>query len=170
MKYVKYTILILLLLLVTGCKKENIIDLEDTKDITFHDLILTIPKVYEKNSNTTDHFEFYSIPEEEVKDFYCTFELLENKYYKENIEEEIEKELAKEYFEEYEIKKTTINDKEWHYAEAKSKSKSGLYYLQGVFITVYNESSYTFEYTSYSPDKESCEELFEDIIDSLRFE
>ena len=170
-KIIKLLSLFLILILLTACnqKKEIEIDLNDTKEIQFHDLSLTIPKVYEKNKDTTDHFEFYSIPEEK-NNFYCTFELLENKYYKEKLEEEIENELPKDYFESYKVFKVVINSHEWYFAEAKSKSKGGLYYLQGVYTTTYNNVGYTFEYTSYSPDKASCKELFENITDSLRFE
>ena len=170
-KSLKIISILFFLLFVSACANkgnEVEINLEDTKEIEFHDLVLTIPKVYEKNNEITEHFQFYSIPEEK-KDFYCTFELLEKKNYKEKYEEEIENELPKEYFESYEIKQDIINDQVWSYAEAKSKSKGGLYYLQGVYFTVYQDRGYTFEYTSYSPDKKSCDKLFKSIIKTLKF-
>jgi len=172
----KIIILIVCVLLLVGCSKRKseirYVNLNKTKIEEFEKLQLTIPEIFKKSNESTDSFVFYSIQDDKKKLYdysFCSIELLKTKYYSSNFEDEIKQELSENYFQEYEIKKKKINGKEWLYAIAKSKETENTYYTETVYFTEHDNLGYFLEMINFMPEEMSCDKLFNQTRDSLKF-
>ena len=157
MKKIGLLAVVVSLLLLSGCGKS--VNFDDTDTITFHDLTVSIPKVFihdEENSNDKMTFYAYNDNDDNACMVYFSFSDYPNGDARESIKFGF---LDKE---DFTVTEKTINDNKWSigYREESKKQKQSFY-----VITV-NGKEYNMSYDDFGSG-EDCAKALKVIEKSL---
>lgn len=162
MKKFGLIIMIVVLLLLSGCGKNGDIDFNKTETVAFHDLTAEIPKVFTiDNENSDDDMIFYSYNDEEKYNG-CMLYFSISDYPKKDIKEAMQEGFYDK--NDWSYSEKNINGNKWSIGYREESVK----YNKTYYVINKNGKEYALSYEDFGSG-EKCAEALKNIEKSLNF-
>ena len=162
MKKINLFVMILMVLILSGCGKNGNVDFNKTDTVTFHNLTLEIPKDFIKDSeNSTNNIVFYSYDDTDKYNS-CMLYLSLSNYPKSDIKKAIQDGFLGKT--DFTYNEKNINGNKWSigYREQSIKSSQSFYVINN------NGKEYSLSYEDFGSG-EDCAKALKVIENSLKF-
>ncbi len=162
MKKISAILVIVMLLVMTGCGKSDDIDYNDTEKVTFYDLTFEVPKAFKSDTeNGNEYIQFFNYMDEEKYNT-CMMHYSISDYPNSDM-----KAAVKEGFldkTDFTYNEKTINDNKWAIGHREESVK----FNQTYYVIVKNGKQYEIGYDDFGSG-EKCAEALKVIEKSLNF-
>lgn len=159
-KVTKYITIIMMLLLLTGCKIDNLREKPKEEKNQIEKLSYSVPATFKKSKLSKDNYHIYKYDD---KYSICEFSITSMTPFNKDLDVVIQSYMFTE--EEKKTKEKTINNQVWKYSSDYRKTK-GIYYA---YATIYQDVLYVVEYDDMGIDS-YCSDSFKKIMKSLKME
>lgn len=162
MKKINLIIIIAMLLIVSGCGKSEEVDFNETNTITFHNLIVEMPKAFNVDTgSTTEYMQFYSYNDTENYNS-CMLYFAIYDYPSKDMKQAIKEGMFNETDITYSEK--NINGNKWSIGYREESNK----FNQTYYVINKDDEEYVLNYDDYGSGNK-CAEALKVIEKSLKF-
>ena len=162
MKKINLFVIVLMLLILSGCGKTGNVNFSKTDTVTFHDLTVEIPKEFTiDNDNGDEYIKFYSYDDDE-KNNSCTLTLSMSDYPNSDMKETIKEGFMGET--DFTYSEKNINGYNWSIGYREGSVK----FNQTYYVINNKGKEYSLSYDDFGSG-EKCAEALKVIEKSLKF-